>query len=98
MKIEWELTARMLFNQLSDETQEMVLACLDRIPTDIKCWTTRENMQVLAGVPGSTRTLYVMRAGSDLRVILAHHRGTIVVVDVIPLRQIEGFRAAARTH
>lgn len=98
MKIDWELTARTLFNQLSEPEREQVVTSIQRLRDDGQPWTESGDLGVLRGVPGDNRKLYVLKAGAGLRVILARREDTIVVVDVFPLSQIEGLRSAQRTH
>ena len=98
MAIDWELTARTLFNQLSQREQDEILAALGQLEREPDCWTKSPDIEPLRGIPGSTRKLYVLRVGTGFRVILARRGSAIVIVDVFPVGQIEGLRSIQRSH
>ena len=97
MRIDWELTPRMLFNQLSDPERGQVSGSIERLQEDFGHHKPRPDVQELRVVPGSDRKLFVLKSGL-FRVIFARRGDTIVIVDLFPTSQIEKLRSAQRSH
>jgi len=90
MQVEWEYTAETFFDQLSRPDQAKVLHALDRLSNDSDGRAVNE----LHKIAGSEEDLFSLLAGADIIVVMRKQDDKIIVVDVVPKRQIEGMRRA----
>ncbi|MGD0433399.1 MAG: hypothetical protein ABSA58_20140 [Acetobacteraceae bacterium] len=97
MNVDWELTPRMLFNQLSGPDRDRVCGSIAQLQEDFSRHRSPADVQELRVVPGSSRKLFVL-GGSSFRVIFSHQDDRLVIVDLFPTSQIEKLRSLQRSH
>jgi hypothetical protein len=91
MKPEWTFTAESYLDQLPPEERSKVLHAVDRLPAD---WGSLDSSR-LQRLKGVQESLYSLRVGADLRVLLRRQGDAITVVDVVRRSQIDGLRRLA---
>jgi len=91
MRIEWDVVAEAVLDQLTNGDKALVRKAVDLAATD---WEHAGAHQ-LAGV-GTDQNAFVLRAGTRFRVVLSRLPKQIVVLDIVPAQQLEGLRGAQR--
>ena len=85
MTVQWSFPAETFLDQLSGEDERRVLHALSRLPL---AWNEFVRDGALKPVAGEDPGSYVLRVGSDLRVVLRRDSGVITVDDVIRRGQL----------
>jgi hypothetical protein len=98
MKVDWKLTPRMLFNQLSGREQAEISDAAQFLANGFTGDPTGQDIQRLKVVPGDNGELFVMKVARDFRLIFARHDDAIAIVDLFPISQIEGLKSARRSR
>jgi hypothetical protein len=91
MRTEWSVVAESVLNQLSSVDRSLVTSVVDRAAMS---WQDADAKR-LVGLR-EQENVFVLRAGTEFRVVLSRHPEKIVVLDVVPYRQIVGLRGAYR--
>jgi hypothetical protein len=94
MQVRWELPARMFAEQLSKREQETLYRNIELLAND---WEARSKFlkRVRTEAAGSAYTLNV---GNDLRVVLARHGNTLIIVDLVRRSQLKRLRDIVPKH
>jgi hypothetical protein len=95
MNLDWSLAAGMLFDQLPGEAQMKVLQATEHLAAD---WEYAVRGGRLHRLASKVDNEYVLRVSPDLRVVVRHSSDLIMIVDIVPYKQIEGIRRAAQQH
>ena len=94
MKTEWSLTAGSYLDQLPAVERSRVLHMVKRLAAD---WNSLDGVH-LRKLPDDHGDLFMLRVGSDLRVVVRRQDDLVTVVDVIRRSQIDGLRRATERH